>query len=137
MRIQTLSQWAVALACSVFAGLFGYSGQWWALPFAMAVLLGWGMASSRLMAFMVVFIYYPVSFTHLDVYMREGQFRESNVLRASPEQRVLGRVDAVGSIGYWWQTAERTDVARTFQEGRRRVEEALHLGCLLYTSRCV
>ena len=58
MRIQTLSQWAVALACSVFAGLFGYSGQWWALPFAMAVLLGWGMASSRLMAFMVVFIYY-------------------------------------------------------------------------------
>ena len=56
------------------------------------------------------------------------QFRESNVLRASPEQRVLGRVDAVGSIGYWWQTAERTDVARTFQEGRRRVEEALHLG---------
>ena len=43
------------------------------------------------------------------------QFRDSNVLRASPEQRVLGRVDAVGSIGYWWQTAERTDVARTFQ----------------------
>lgn len=58
MKILGPGRWATALACSLVGGLFGYSGDWWALPFAMAVLLGWGMASSRLMAFMVVFVYY-------------------------------------------------------------------------------
>lgn len=56
------------------------------------------------------------------------QSRDSHVLRASAERRVLGRVDAVGSVGYWWQTADKTDVAYTFQEGRRKVEEALGVG---------
>lgn len=55
------------------------------------------------------------------------RFRESHVVRVGKEQRVLGRVDLVGSVGYWWQTADKTDVAYTLQDAKRRVEDLLRL----------
>jgi len=56
------------------------------------------------------------------------QFRESYVLRVGKEQRVVGRVDVIGSVGYWWQTADKTDVAYSLQEAKRKVEDLLRLG---------
>lgn len=53
------------------------------------------------------------------------QFRESYVYRTGREQRVLGRVDMVPSLGYWWQTAHRTDVCYSLLQAKREVEAAL------------
>jgi hypothetical protein len=55
------------------------------------------------------------------------QFRESHVLRVGKEQRVLGRVDLISSVGYWWQTADKTDVAYNLQDAKRKVEDLLRL----------
>ncbi|MNW12116.1 hypothetical protein D3C71_2097240 [compost metagenome] len=40
---------------------------------------------------------------------------------------MLGRVDLLPSIGYWWQTADQTNVSYSLQDAKRKVEEAFRL----------
>ena len=54
-----------------------------------------------------------------------GQFRESYVYRVGRGPSILGRVDFIASLGYWWQTAEYTGVCHSLRDAQREVEGAL------------
>ena len=71
----------------------------------------------------------PVSYTHLDVYKRQGQ-----------DQAVI----EVGGVGYLVQTSSRAlstlavgAAAFLLVETQVREDAITLYGCLLYTSRCV
>ena len=66
------------------------------------------------MAVLCVYCYRPVSYTHLDVYKRQKHFND-----------VLGGLQR----GCLYIIAARP--------GDGKTDFALHLACLLYTSRCV
>lgn len=56
------------------------------------------------------------------------QFREPyayHVYRLGKGPCILGRVDFIPSLGYWWQTANYTDVCISLQDAKRKVEGAL------------
>lgn len=53
------------------------------------------------------------------------QFRESYVYRVGKGPCILGRVDFISSLGYWWQTADYTGVCYNLRDAKREVEGAL------------
>lgn len=55
------------------------------------------------------------------------QFRDWSVYRADKGLRVLGRVDFIPSLGYWWQTADGAGVCGNLLEAKLKVEEAVSL----------
>lgn len=67
-----------------------------------------------------------------------ARFRESYVYRMDKGLPILGRVDFIASLGYWWQTAEHTGVCHRLPDAQLRVEAALrsaHDGIAAHASR--
>lgn len=52
------------------------------------------------------------------------QESQSYVYRIGNGPRILGRVDFIPSLGYWWQTAEYTGVCYSLRDAKREVEGA-------------
>ena len=81
----------------------------------------------------------PVSYTHLDVYKRQGKHRQPQPLgREAGEHSVKGeRLDQEAGNHQDAQLAE-LGVDAVIDKGKQGIGDAVqNTGCLLYTSRCV